>query len=213
MKKIIPKNTFLMFTWISMLILSSILLPTQVSTLSFDNSPSKSITDEIKPFSINSSEKIELFTFGFSSFGIGTTYQVSISTDDNSTSNIIITYSTNPPDQRKWEGPNDFLIITGEAVEYNYISHVCGDLIDRYTPTFFAELTNPSGFVTGFHSFSRIEDGYFPNICGTGHLIVDDINLWLLSKFIIENFLFLVFFVIIGIGSMTYLILRRKKRA
>lgn len=109
---------------------------------------------------------------------IGTTWNLTIDVDTNSSSSVLIkfNYSLMSKHPERWEGPREFVVNPDEVRSAVYISHFISDFI--VSPNVYIKLINPSANASGFFYLNLIDPGY-PYDVGTSHLYVSNITAWL----------------------------------
>ncbi len=109
---------------------------------------------------------------------IGTTWNLTIDVDTNSSSSVLIkfNYSKMSKHPEWWEGPQEFVVNPSEVRSVVYISHFTSDF--SFSPDVYIRLVNPSSNVSGFYHLNLINPGY-PYDVGTSHLYVSNITAWL----------------------------------
>jgi hypothetical protein len=126
-------------------------------------------------FIANTSELQALDVILFTS-EIGATTNVTISVHSNSSSGILVSFSTTRP-KYYWEGPLELRLEPDQSVTVSYICHFTAD--QSNAAYFHYKLLESSKNASGTYQLEQVHPGYTAAFIGTSHLYVSDITLWL----------------------------------
>ncbi len=109
---------------------------------------------------------------------IGTTWNLMIGVDANSSSDVRVSfnYSLMSDHPERWEGPREFSIKPDDVESAVYISHFVADFI--IYPNYYIELIHSIANASGFFQLNLTHRGYRYDV-GTSHLYVSNITAWL----------------------------------
>lgn len=114
------------------------------------------------------------------SWGIGTTYNITITAESNSSSGVIFSV-TSIYFSKSWDGLSEFQVFPNESFTTSYISHCMAD--EPPEVSFRYSLIDSSKNASGTYHILCVDPGYQVSIPGgTGYTCVTDISAWLESK-------------------------------
>ncbi|MHA1996349.1 MAG: hypothetical protein ACW97Z_17600 [Candidatus Hodarchaeales archaeon] len=121
----------------------------------------------------NTTSSQRLFEDGDHPSHIGITWNVSISTNSNSTTSLNFTFNATYP---TWEGPKSFELAPGTSFNAIYVQHLVTDAVGRWWIDYSLNDSTKSG--SGSFSVQLTNPGYDVDR-GTGEIYIENITAWL----------------------------------
>ena len=124
----------------------------------------------------NTSEAVNMMTYGAQELNIGTIYNFTINMNASSTSGINVSLLS----FQLWRGsPHVFQVSPNENMTVTYTQHSTSDALDLLNLRY--HLLNSSGTASGTYEVIRVSTGYPINV-GTGGVYIDNITQWLIDR-------------------------------